>query len=99
MGALRLNLGVFGDGDVGAAAVVVEAVLVGGVLGVDGDRMLLLFLDCGVDGGRCFAGATLGLLTMVLLTVLVAVLLSGLLMLHLLLLPLGNNEFTPTEVM
>jgi hypothetical protein len=104
MGALRLNLGVVGDGDVGAAVAVVEAAVRGGVLGVDGDRMFLLILDCGVDGVRGFVGDTLKLLTMVLLIVLVVVLLllPGLLMLHflllLLLLPLGSNEFTPTEV-
>jgi hypothetical protein len=45
MGALRLNLGVVGDGDVGAAAVVVAVGVAGGVLGVDGDRMFFLILD------------------------------------------------------
>jgi hypothetical protein len=67
MGALRLNLGVVGDGDVGAAAAVVEAAVGGGVLGVDGDRILFLILDGGVFGGRSFPGATLGILTIVLL--------------------------------
>lgn len=74
MGALRLSLGVLdgvaGDGDVGIAAAVVER---GGVLGVDGDRMLNFFLDWGVVGWRCFTGATLGLLTMVLLVELLPV--------------------------
>jgi hypothetical protein len=111
MGALRLNLGVLvgvvGVGDVGAAVVEVVA---GGVVGVDGVR-ILLFLDCGVDGWPCFAGATLGLLTIVLLIVLVVVLLLLLLpvfvllilpvfvLLMLLLLPLGMDAFTPAEAM
>jgi hypothetical protein len=100
MGALRLNLGVVGDGDVGVAAAVVEAAVGGVVLGVDGDRILFLILDCGVFGGRCFTTATLRLLTIVLLRV-------GywwycyrqLVLLMLLLLPLGMDVFTPTEVM
>jgi hypothetical protein len=92
MGALRLNFGVLDGVVVVAAAVVgvgvagaagpgvVEAA--GGVVDVDGEDRILLFLllilDCGDDGWRC-VGATLGLLTMVLLLVLLALLLLFLL--------------------
>jgi hypothetical protein len=71
MGALRLNFGVL-DGVVGGAGGGVMGAA--GVVGVDGDRMLLLLLDWGVDGGGRCDGATLGLLTMVSLLLLVLVL-------------------------
>jgi hypothetical protein len=72
MGALRLNFGVLDGvfGGAGGGGGVAALGVADGVAGVDGDRMLLLLLDGGVDGGGRCDGATLGLLTIVWLVLL-----------------------------